>query len=87
MWRPKRTFLWTWNSPLFLLVNSIIEAYSSEQLTWFPFAVFLNNQMFIYYTKGFTNGANGKVPAKAGDMCLIPGLQRFPGVGTGNPLP
>ena len=43
--------------------------------------------MLIYDTKGFPDRASGKVPANAGDKGLIPGLQRFPGVGTGNPLP
>ena len=26
-------------------------------------------------------------PASAGDLCLIPGLGRWPGEGNGNPLP
>ena len=37
--------------------------------------------------RGFPGGSAVKnPPANAGDMGLIPGLGRFPGEGTGNPL-
>ena len=36
---------------------------------------------------GFPGGSDGKEPAcNVGDLGLIPGLGRFPGEGTGNPL-
>ena len=45
---------------------------------------------FLYLQRaqlGFPGGIAVKnLPANAGDMGLIPGLGRFPGVGSGNPL-
>ena len=40
----------------------------------------------IYKEWGLSWWLSGKekLPAKAGDMCLIPGLGRFPGEGNGN---
>ena len=39
------------------------------------------------YTSGFSGGSNGKESAcNVGDPGLIPGVERFPGVGNGNPL-
>ena len=43
--------------------------------------------MFVYTSKGFPGGTVVKnPPANAGDMGLIPGSGRSPGVGNGNPL-
>ena len=39
------------------------------------------------YIMGFPRGSDGKESAyNAGDLGLIPGLGRYPGVGHGNPL-
>ena len=39
------------------------------------------------YFLGFSGGSVIKnLPAKAGDVCLIPGLGKSPGGGNGNPL-
>ena len=43
----------------------------------------------IHVSRGFPGGASGNLPAKAGgirDPGSIPGLERFPGRGQGNPL-
>ena len=54
-----------------LLANGIISFFMTEK----------------YPTKGFPVGSAVKtLPAKAGDMGLIPGLERSPGGGHGNSL-
>ena len=43
----------------------------------------------IHVSRGFPGGARGNLPARAGgigDPGSIPGLERFPGRGQGNPL-
>ena len=46
----------------------------------------------FHHTKGSNRAFSGgsvvkNLPASAGDLCLIPGLGRWPGEGNGNPLP
>ena len=43
--------------------------------------------MCKYYTMGFPGGSDGKESVyNAGDMGSVPGLERSPGEGNGNPL-
>ena len=45
----------------------------------------INNN--FYLAEGFPGGSDGRESAcSVGDLGLIPGLGRFPGVGNGNPL-
>ena len=45
------------------------------------------SQMLFKYWLGFPGDSDGKVSAcSAGDLGLIPGLERSPGEGNGNPL-
>ena len=45
------------------------------------------NKILILEHKGdFPGGPSGNLPASAGDMGSVPGLERSPGEGNGNPL-
>ena len=54
-----------------------------------PFSI-LGTLLFCFmnlYTEGFLNASNGAESAcHAGDLGLVPGLERSPGEGNGNPL-